>query len=633
MHFETGARDLRGNAGSRSLFALIAIGVVAGLGGSSVSGQTPYTLLAGFQANEAWSAGQPDLVHFVRGDRGLKITSANGAGVTATLNLSSETAIQGETNLQVWCDDFSKVALINIYVHPHASNPDYKCYLYKQLGTTPSDNWRLRSQVWNVLRFRAPVALQVNAQSGQPYYGTFPWYGESNPAPWGTAGRLRIFVQAKAGQTCSVTFGEWTAPIHPCGYITLGFDGPYRNGLTQGDAHAVTDMSSRGWPGVLWCVAKEFTQGDPRYLPVSTAIDLQNNHGWDISSHAWDGADLSHADEPTVRAAYENTISALRSIGASDLMGLRWHSHQGNSTSDLIQGLLPQYWSGSRGGGGASGTDTLMYDGQCDTVPPALWYRTSFVSAGWLEQYDFDMDALLDKVSQNGLWLNLYFHQIQNNPPPGNSNSPAWWSQLMELLDARVASGQLRIVTYSNLYPMFCNPADGDSDCDGIPDFRDNCPFVANPTQLDSDGDGIGDACDNCPFVYNPSQLDSDHDGIGDVCDNCPFVYNPNQLDSDGDGVGDVCDNCPLVYNPDQADSDGNGIGDACPLLHPIIRGDVQLDGIVDIRDAPALVRVLEAPAEATASQLFAADVNGDGVIDGRDIQAFIDLLLGPPPP
>jgi len=53
-----------------------------------------------------------------------------------------------------------------------------------------------------------------------------------------------------------------------------------------------------------------------------------------------------------------------------------------------------------------------------------------------------------------------------------------------------------------------CDPATGlithtpipscavDTDGDGIPDSRDNCPTVANPDQRDTDGDGIGDACD-----------------------------------------------------------------------------------------------------------------------------------------
>lgn len=35
-----------------------------------------------------------------------------------------------------------------------------------------------------------------------------------------------------------------------------------------------------------------------------------------------------------------------------------------------------------------------------------------------------------------------------------------------------------------------------DTDGDGIPDSRDNCPQIVNPFQTDDDGDGIGDACD-----------------------------------------------------------------------------------------------------------------------------------------
>ena len=130
-----------------------------------------------------------------------------------------------------------------------------------------------------------------------------------------------------------------------------------------------------------------------------------------------------------------------------------------------------------------------------------------------------------------------------------------------------------------------------DSDGDGTPDSKDDCPKTPNKDQKDSDGycpsaaiacfakpDGIGDACDNCPGVYNPDQNDTDwsclganskkggadaqatctrvYDGVGDACDNCPKKYNPGQADTDKDGIGDACDNCPDDYNPDQKDSD-----------------------------------------------------------------------------
>lgn len=61
-----------------------------------------------------------------------------------------------------------------------------------------------------------------------------------------------------------------------------------------------------------------------------------------------------------------------------------------------------------------------------------------------------------------------------------------------------------------------------DSDGDGIPDVRDNCPTVANADQADEDGDQIGDACDPCPPFAGTN--DSDHDGVPDACDPNPTV-------------------------------------------------------------------------------------------------------------
>jgi len=65
-------------------------------------------------------------------------------------------------------------------------------------------------------------------------------------------------------------------------------------------------------------------------------------------------------------------------------------------------------------------------------------------------------------------------------------------------------------VLWMNLF--FLEP---DSDGDGVPDSRDNCPAVANPDQADADEDGVGDACDACPL--DPAN-DADGDGVcGDV--------------------------------------------------------------------------------------------------------------------
>jgi hypothetical protein len=42
-------------------------------------------------------------------------------------------------------------------------------------------------------------------------------------------------------------------------------------------------------------------------------------------------------------------------------------------------------------------------------------------------------------------------------------------------------------------------PVAVDTDGDGIPDARDNCPVAANADQADTDADGVGDACEQLP--------------------------------------------------------------------------------------------------------------------------------------
>lgn len=77
------------------------------------------------------------------------------------------------------------------------------------------------------------------------------------------------------------------------------------------------------------------------------------------------------------------------------------------------------------------------------------------------------------------------------------------------------------------------NPAfkEYDSDGDGVPNSKDNCPSISNQSQSDINGDGRGDECD-----------DFDFDSIINNVDNCINIPNKNQLDSDHDGIGDACD-------------------------------------------------------------------------------------------
>ncbi len=164
-----------------------------------------------------------------------------------------------------------------------------------------------------------------------------------------------------------------------------------------------------------------------------------------------------------------------------------------------------------------------------------------------------------------------------------------------------------------------------DTDGDGVPDSRDNCPLDQNPDQSDMDSDGKGDVCDtcpndedndidsdgicgdtdNCPNVSNSNQLDSDADGIGDACDTCPY---DKDNDIDGDGVCSNIDNCPNIANPGQSDADQDGIGDDCDICPHDSQNDIDSDGVCGDTD--------NCPSIANSNQ---ANSDGDGLGDVCD--------------
>ncbi len=117
--------------------------------------------------------------------------------------------------------------------------------------------------------------------------------------------------------------------------------------------------------------------------------------------------------------------------------------------------------------------------------------------------------------------------------------------------------------------------------------------------EIDTDADGVPDDRDNCPTIPNPDQLDIDQDGVGGLCDNCPGIYNPGQEDGDGNGTGDVCD-----YKCGEANGDGIiNVGDAVYVINYIFKsgpapiprdaGDANCDRAVYVGDAVYLINYI----------------------------------------
>lgn len=164
-----------------------------------------------------------------------------------------------------------------------------------------------------------------------------------------------------------------------------------------------------------------------------------------------------------------------------------------------------------------------------------------------------------------------------------------------------------------------------DSDGDGVPDSRDQCPGTpqgvkvdAQGCALDTDGDGVPDYLDKCPGT--PEGVEVDAQG-------CP-------LDTDGDGVYDYLDKCPgtpegahvddrgcwvlegLYFDTDKADIKPDGY----PILYEVITVlkknpeiRVEIQGHTDSRGSDAYNQALsEKRARSVRDYLIKAGINAD---------------------
>ena len=143
-----------------------------------------------------------------------------------------------------------------------------------------------------------------------------------------------------------------------------------------------------------------------------------------------------------------------------------------------------------------------------------------------------------------------------------------------------------------------------DSDGDGVPDDRDQCPNTpagvavnADGCPLDTDGDGVPDYKDECPGT--PAGVEVNASG-------CP-------LDSDGDGVPDYMDQCPDT----PAGADVNALG---------CEADIVLRDVNFEFDSATLTSQAEMILDDVASKLAANEnvrVRLEGYTDSIGSEAY----------
>ncbi|MFN0174503.1 MAG: DUF6089 family protein [Saprospiraceae bacterium] len=195
-----------------------------------------------------------------------------------------------------------------------------------------------------------------------------------------------------------------------------------------------------------------------------------------------------------------------------------------------------------------------------------------------------------------------------------------------------------------------------DTDRDGVVDKDDLCPHIAGlPTTAgcpDRDEDGIADKDDNCPDLIGVvayrgcPAVDRDKDGVADAEDLCPDMNGQLRWkgcpDSDGDGLPDNKDGCPGIVGPENLrgcpDTDGDGISDKddeCPTIPGIVSKNgcpetmpaaigvpykaVYFNSTLDDWQVTSLITIDEIVAIMNAEQALYARVEGHTDNTGRE--------------
>ncbi|MCW9048308.1 MAG: S8 family peptidase, partial [Gammaproteobacteria bacterium] len=165
-----------------------------------------------------------------------------------------------------------------------------------------------------------------------------------------------------------------------------------------------------------------------------------------------------------------------------------------------------------------------------------------------------------------------------------------------------------------------------DADQDNINHDDDNCLLILNFDQQDVDADGLGDVCDvdidgdglsnsiELTLGTDPYLADTDTDGLSDGDEVSVYFTMPLLADTDMDGFIDGDEIFVFGSNPNVSN-----LGHLSPKNSP--------DDLLDVSDLLILLRLIDRFEVADTYENIAGDMNLDGVIDVRDALLLMQKL------
>jgi len=243
---------------------------------------------------------------------------------------------------------------------------------------------------------------------------------------------VRILTNAgAAGGTLwvgQIALTDDASALAPNGLVTLSFDDSNIDHYNV----ARPKMAEYGMAGTIYPQINNIGAG-AGFMTLDQMKFLQNIHGWDFGSHAYDAAhhtDHVGKDEAWLRAHFESIIQWMKD---NDFRGssFAWP----NTTSDtLAQRIAADYFSSGRGGGSMA-----------DTLPPTQPYRTRAYNAGsyTLAQLQANIDTA--KNVKGVGWCHIFFHSLPTTKVNANDFAKADFDALIDY----IAASGMKVVTAS----------------------------------------------------------------------------------------------------------------------------------------------------------------------------------------